>query len=148
MLCIDPSSTFRPRQVQQSYRARYPSNNNTNNYNHNPNHNPQVSSYNNVPPPANLIQSKPQQSGIRFQLNTRPQTITTTNKSGRRTRFSSPPKQQQQPTYPTPLPTPPENRNDDTMMDTSNSHEPRPIMTAIQAFKLACDKQNWPDSLK
>ena len=50
--------------------------------------------------------------------------------------------------YPTPLPTPPENRNDDTMMDTTNSNEPRPIMPAIQAFKLACDKQNWPDSLK
>jgi hypothetical protein len=44
--------------------------------------------------------------------------------------------------------TPPENRHDDTMMDTTNSHESRPIMSAIQAFKLACDKQNWPESLK
>ena len=44
--------------------------------------------------------------------------------------------------------TPPENRNDDTMMDTTNSNEPRVVMSAIQAFKLACDKQNWPESLK
>jgi hypothetical protein len=50
--------------------------------------------------------------------------------------------------YPTPMPTPPENRYDDTMMDTTNSTEPRPVMSAIQAFKLACDKQNWPESLK
>ncbi len=143
MLYIDPSSTFRPRQVQQSYRARYPANNNNNN------NSQQFQSYNNVPPPSNIAQSKPQQSGIRFQLNTRPQT--TTNKSGRRTRFSSPPKQQItsfSSSYPTPMATPPENRNNDTMMVTTNSNEPRPIMTAIQAFKLACDKQNWPDSLK
>jgi hypothetical protein len=141
---LDPSPTFRPRQVQQSYRARFPGNNNNNN-------NQQFTSYNNVPPPSNLAQSKPQQSGIRFQLNTRPQTAATTNKSGRRTRFSSPPKQQGtsfSSSYPTPMPTPPENRHDDTMMDTTNSNEPRPIMSAIQAFKLACDKQNWPDSLK
>jgi hypothetical protein len=44
--------------------------------------------------------------------------------------------------------TPPENRHDDTMMDTTNSNESRPIMNAVQAFKLACEKQNWPDSLK
>ncbi|CAF5141694.1 unnamed protein product, partial [Rotaria sp. Silwood1] len=72
------SPTFRPRQVQRSYRARFPANNNNNNQ--------QYPSYNNVAPPTNLSQSKPQQSGIRFQLNTRPQTtVTTTNRSGRRT---------------------------------------------------------------
>jgi hypothetical protein len=140
---LDPSPAFRPRQAQQSYRNRFPANNNNNNQ--------QFQSYNNVPPPTNLAQSKPQQSGIRFQLNTRPQNTTTTNKSGRRTRFSSPPKQQASSfssSYPTPMATPPENRHDDTMMDTTNSHESRPIMSAIQAFKLACDKQNWPESLK
>jgi hypothetical protein len=138
----DPTPTFRPRQAQQSYRPRYPSNNNNNN-----NNNQQFASYNNVPPPSNLAQSKPPQSGIRFQLNTRPQSAN--NRPGRRSRFSSPPKQQMSSTaYPTPMPTPPENRYDDTMMDTTNSSEPRPVMSAIQAFKLACDKQNWPESLK
>ncbi|CAF3999398.1 unnamed protein product, partial [Rotaria sp. Silwood1] len=118
----------------------------------NNNNNQQYPSYNNVAPPTNLSQSKPQQSGIRFQLNTRPQTtVTTTNRSGRRTRFSSPPKQQMissSNSYPTPMPTPPDHRHDDTIMDTTNSNELRPIMSAIEAFKLACDKQNWPDSLK
>ena len=44
--------------------------------------------------------------------------------------------------------TPTENRNGDNAMDTTNSNEPRPIMDAIHAFKLACDKKNWPESLK
>lgn len=143
----DPSTTFRPRQAQQSYRPRYPANNNNNNS--------QAQSYNNVPPPANLNQPRAQQSGIRFQLNTRPQTAaaaaTTPNKTGRRTRFSSPPKHQNNSfssSFPTPMTTPTEIRHDDTMMDTTNSHDARPVMSAIQAFKLACDKQNWPEALK
>ncbi|CAF2123946.1 unnamed protein product [Rotaria magnacalcarata] len=139
----NPSPSFRPRQAQQSHRARFSANNNQQQQ--------QYQSYNNVPPPSNITQSKPQQSGIRFQLNTRPQT--TVNRGGRRTRFSSPPKQQtassssSSVSYPTPM-TMPDHRNDVTSMDTNNASEQRPIMSAIEAFKLACDKQSWPESLK
>lgn len=130
---LDPTQTFRPRQAQQSYRARFQANNNNQQQQQQQS---QFQSYNNVPPPSSLTQPKPQPSGIRFQLNTRPQT--TPNKPGRRTRFSSPPKQSMTP----------DNHSNDMQMDTTNPNESRGMMTAIEAFKLACDKQNWPDSLK
>ena len=129
---LDSSPAFRPRQAQPSYRSRFSATTN--------NSSQSGASYNNVPPPANLAPPKPQTPSIRFQLNTRP--TLPANRPGRKSRFSSPPKQQTNPVpFPTPMTTPKDNR-----MDTSHA---RPVvMTAIQAFKLACDKQNWSEPIK
>lgn len=105
---------FRPRQVQQTNRNRFSSNS---------------QSYNNVPPPPSLATQQNQRAptstpSIRFQINSRP---------GRRSRFSSPPKQTA--------------TSETNAMDTSET-ESKPVIDSIQAFKMAYDRQSWPENLK
>ncbi|CAF1258281.1 unnamed protein product [Didymodactylos carnosus] len=139
----------------QSYRQRF------NNWNKNNNNtaapNPSLPSYNNVPPPSNLAvpQQQPtrfntnqQQPMVRFQIGgsqngnmnvssrqNSPQIGSLTNhtRPARKTRFSSPPKGF-------------ETTPDDDKMDTVDIQQ-KP-MSAIQAFTLACDRKNWPETLR
>lgn len=127
------ASHFRPRQAAPATpnRARFsaPSTTNTSS---------NFQSYNNVPPPASLTANKPAQPAIRFHLNTRPTApslsaaAAASRPAARRSRFSSPPKTN-------------DNRAEETRMDTSES---QPSLTAIEAYKLALDKSKWPQPLK